>query len=114
MVESGEARKGAVVRLTFDAGGTPGWRREPGHPTWKRGPSTTEATTAQLKRPVFPDVVNFSLWLRKEGYAPKTILDRTKSIKRIAKLGTLSDAETVKASDIVLKPGELCCGRFHA
>jgi len=48
MVESGEARKGAVVRLTFDAGGTPGWRREPGHPTWKRGPSTTEATTALI------------------------------------------------------------------
>ncbi len=48
MVESGEARKGAVVRLTFDAGGTPGWRREPGHPAWKRGPSLTDAATAFL------------------------------------------------------------------
>jgi len=59
MVESGEARKGAVVRLTFDAGGIPGWRRELGHPTWKRGPSTTEATTALRIRPQFPDIVNF-------------------------------------------------------
>jgi hypothetical protein len=46
MVEIGEARKGAAVRLTFDVGGIPGWRRLLGHPTWERGPSPTDAATA--------------------------------------------------------------------
>jgi len=46
MVETGEARKGAAVRLTFDAGGIPGWRRGFGHPAWERGPSPADAATA--------------------------------------------------------------------
>jgi len=45
-VESGEARKGAVVRSTFDAGGIPGWRKQLGHRAWKRCPSPEDATTA--------------------------------------------------------------------
>jgi len=38
-VETGEARKGAVVRSTSDAGGITGWRRWLGHLTWKECPS---------------------------------------------------------------------------
>src|SRR5213080_3060468 len=46
MIESGEARKGAVVRSTFDAGGIPGWRKQLGHRAWKRCPSSGDAITA--------------------------------------------------------------------
>src|SRR5438093_10336090 len=75
-------------------------------PCLEEMPITTEAATAVLDATT-PDVVNFGLWMQKEGYSPKTILDRTKTIRRMTKIGTLLDAEAVKSwvSKLPIKGG---------
>ena len=75
-------------------------------PCLEEMPITTEAATAVLDTTT-PDVVNFGLWMQKEGYAPKTILDRTKTIRRMARVGTLLDGEAVKSwvSKLPIKGG---------
>ena len=43
------------------------------------------------------EVVNLALWMRREGYSPATIKDRTKNVKRLfLQLGTLLDGDSVK------------------
>jgi integrase len=43
------------------------------------------------------EVVNLALWMRREGYSPATIKDRTKTVKRLfLQLGTLLDGDSVK------------------
>ncbi|TMI12004.1 hypothetical protein E6H35_09860 [Candidatus Bathyarchaeota archaeon] len=40
------------------------------------------------------EVVNLALWMKREGYSPATIKDRTKTVRRLAQqLGTLLDGE---------------------
>ena len=46
MAETGEARKGAAVRSTSDAGGITGWRRRLGHYVREECPFKADATTA--------------------------------------------------------------------
>jgi integrase len=43
------------------------------------------------------EVVNLALWMKREGYSPTTIKDRTKTIRRLfLQLGTLLDGDSVK------------------
>ncbi len=55
--------------------------------------SKTENIPSELKS----ELVNFSLWMKREGYSPKTIRDKVQTVRRLAyQLGTLLDGDAVK------------------
>jgi integrase len=54
-------------------------------------------------------VVNYLLWLKKQGYAESTIFSRVKIIKYLAKTSNLDDPEAIK--ELIAKKESWCLGR---
>ena len=54
-------------------------------------------------------VVNYLLWLKKQGYAESTIFSRVKIIKYLAKTANLDDPEAIK--ELIAKKDSWCLGR---
>jgi integrase len=54
-------------------------------------------------------VVNYLLWLKKQGYAESTIFSRVKIIKYLAKTSNIDDPEAIK--ELIAKKESWCLGR---
>ena len=68
-----------------------------------------EAIHLQANANIPEKVVNYLLWLKKQGYAESTIFDRVKIIKFLAKNANIDDPESIK--DLIAKRDSWGLGR---
>jgi integrase/ribosomal protein L37AE/L43A len=68
-----------------------------------------ETIQLQANASIPEKVVNYLLWLKKQGYAESTIFSRVKIIKYLAKTANIDDPEAIK--ELIAKKESWCLGR---